>query len=315
MPAVEGHHRGTGSHTVHKLLLDPSSLFNLSTGAAVNGPLKFVDRDVHCTTLLYELDADVIPNWFAVAVPDGVTDFTRPTIYFHPNPDPPGYKEGPQGSIYFGKKDPDAPGLSDDDRNKRRKWWQLFEYVERLGLQLAGAVQFGATSNQIVILPFMTLSTLDTGGILPKHWLPIVTDILGDVRQRVADIGGTLTVSNVVLAGYSYGHTVATRFRENAQLQAPGVLKGLTKQVLGFDGSPSMSNLASVPGQMKAIKYDQSGAANTSPADVHLALARWSQYPNPVPDEQPPLPAGTDVHHLVRDFMFLDAAMKRDLAP
>lgn len=300
---------------MHKLLLDPASLFTLSTGAAVNGPLAFVDRDVHCTTLLYELDANVIPNWFAVAVPDGITDFTRPTLYFHPNPDPPGYKEGPQGSIYFGKSDPDAPGLSEDDQNKRRKWWSLFEYIERLGLQLAGAVQFGANPNQIVILPFMTASTLDSSGILAKHWLPIVTDILGDVRQRIAGVGGPLTVTNVVVAGYSFGHTVATRFRENAQAQAPGVLKGLTKQVLGFDGSPSMATLVSVPGQMKAIKYDGGGGANTSPANVHLAAGRWAQYPNPVPVETPSLPAGSDVHHLVRDFMFLDAAMKRDLAP
>jgi hypothetical protein len=299
----------------HKLLLDPTSLFDLGTGTAVNGPLHFVDRAVAYTTMLYELDADVIPNWFGVAVPDGITDFTRPTIYFHPNPDPPGYKEGPQSSIYFGKKNPDEPGLSEDDRNKRRKWWQLFEYVERLGAQLAGAVQFGASPNQVVVFPFMTASTLETCGILPKHWKPIVTDILGDVRQRVTGVGGTLAISNMAIAGYSYGHTVATNFRLKAQAAAPGVLSAIAKQVIGFDGSPSMSNLSSIPGQMRAIKYDQNSAANTSPFDVHVALARWSEYTSPVPEEWPGLPAPTDVHHLVRDFLYLDAAMKRELAP
>jgi hypothetical protein len=315
LPAVPGHHKGTGTHTLHKLLARPDSLVNPGTGAAVNGALQFVTRDVHITTLLYQIDQDVIPNWFGVAVADGVTDFTQPTIYFHPNPVPAGYSEGAAHEFYYGKGNPDAPGLSAADSDKRRKWWQLFEYVDRLAAQLAGAVQFGATPDQILILPFMTGSTLNTCGILPKNWLPIVTDILGDVRQRIAGIGGPLTVTNVVVAGFSYGHSVGKAFRTLAEQEAPGVLRGLMKQVWAFDGSPTQTDLVSVPGRFKAIKYDQTGTSNTSVTDVHVALARWNQYPSPVPDEEPSLPAGTDGHHLIRDFMYLDAAMKRDIAP
>ena len=298
-----------------KLLVNPGSLVDPGTGAPLNGPLEFVERDVHFTTMLYELDANVIPNWFGVAVADGVTDFTRPTIYFHPNPAPPGYLEGPQKSYYFGKGKPDEPGISEEDSEKRRKWWRLFDYVERLGAQLAGAVQFGATPNQILIFPFMTDSVMGSSGILAKHWLPIVTDILGDVRQSIAHIGGPLTITNVVVAGYSYGHTIAMNFRNNANSQAPGVLSGLMKQLWSFDGSPSMSNLSSIPGQLKAIKYHGAAGPNNSLTDVFLPSGRWTQYPAAVPEETPALPAGSDVHHLIRDFMYLDAAMKRNIAP
>jgi len=261
--------------------------------------------------MLYQLDADVIPNWFGVAVADGITDFTRPTLYFHPNPGPAGYSD----SYYFDKENPDDPGLTAPAAAGGRKWWELFEYVDRLGAQLAGAVQFGATPNQILILPFLTGSTLGTCGILPKNWLPIVTDILGDVRQQIAGIGGALTISSVAIAGFSYGYTVAKNFRLLAEQATPGLLSGLMNQVWAFDGGADQVSLHTQSGKYVAIKYDQSATANTSITNVHLPPVRWNLYPSPVPDEEPGLPAGTDLHHLIRDFMYLDAAMKRDLLP
>lgn len=296
-----------------KLLVDPASLFDTATMTPVNGPLTFVSRAVHVTTFLYEIEDEVAPNWFGVAVADGISDFTRPTIFFHPNPDPAGYKDGPQSKIYYGKRDPDAPGLTDDERDKRRHWHKLFEYVDRLGQQLAGAVSFGASPNQIVIVPFLPASIISTCGILPAHWKPIVTDICGDIRQKLTGVGGTLALTNVAVAGYSFGYTWSKTFRDRAQIAAPGVLSGLMKQVWAFDGDQSA--LVSVAGQFRAIKYDQSGAANTSLTNVHTGIGRWGSLPDPMPDEEPGLLARNDVHHLIRDFLFLDAAMKRDIAP
>ena len=39
------------------------------------------------------MNANVVPNWFGVAVPDGLTDFTRPNIFFHPTPGQAGYND------------------------------------------------------------------------------------------------------------------------------------------------------------------------------------------------------------------------------
>ena len=256
--------------------------------------------------MLYTLDQNVVPNWFGVAIADGCTDFTRPTIYFHPNPQPAGYEHGGGNSIYFGKSDPDALGLTPLQSEQRRKWHQLFEYVDRLAAQLAGAVALGANPNQILILPFMPASAIGDAGKLPQHWHPIVTDILGDVRQAMTGVGGALTVTDVVVAGYSFGYQWSKTFRNLAN---QALIGPLLKQVWDFDGFPKPTGLVTVPGTLKAIKYSE------SPATESLALPkpRWDDYPDPPPDEEPGLPGHGDVHHFIRDFMFLDAALKRDL--
>jgi hypothetical protein len=265
--------------------------------------------------MLYELDALVKPNWFGVAVPEGITDFSRPTIYFHPNPPPAKYVEGPNSQTYFGKSDPDAPNLSDLERERRRTWWHIFEYVDRLGAQLAGAVQFGATPNQVLILPFMPGSANGTAGIMPTDWLPIVTDILGDVRQRIAGIGGAVTVSDVAVAGFSFGHTIGLTFRNRARQQVPDLLTARLKQVWAFDGEPNMADLAALPALVLPIRYDAANVTNTQLKTVHVPLSRWVNYPAALPEEEPGLFPQNDTHHNIRDFMFLDAAMKRDLTP
>jgi hypothetical protein len=288
--------------------------------SSVTGPsnLQFLSRNVHVTTMLYALNADVVPNWFGVAVADGITDFTRPTLYFHPNPQPAGYEHGtsPLNGIYFGKSKPAASRSPQES-----KWLELFGYVDRLGHQLAGAVQFDATPNQVVIVPFLPASAIGDAGILPTDWLPIVTDILGDLRETITGNGGTLTVSNVVVAGFSFGYGWSTTFRSRANA---AVLGPLLKQVWYFDGFPkatSPSNeLVTVPGRFKAIKYSEGSEAQS----IALPRSRWDDYPNSPPStgsanlppvEEPELPEHGDIHHLIRDFMFLHAATRRDEEP
>ena len=294
---IEFSHKGTGEHTIiNKLVVDPASVPG-------TGRLIFFGGNVHVRTMLFELDANVMPNWFGVAVPDGITDFTRPTIYFHPIPKPPRYNE----ATYFSK----ATETADVDAG----WRGLFEYVERLGNQLAGAVKhFGASPNQVVILPFMPASKMDTAGILPANWLEIVTDILIQVRAAMTGVMAPLTVSELVLAGYSYGFKCMMEFRTRAN---QAVLNPLLKQIWDFDGFPKTTSIPVVStAAVKVIKY----AEVPQPGAIVLGPPRWSDFPKPapavptLPDEEPELPAPSDtlyVHHLIRDFMFLDAAVKR----
>lgn len=139
--------------------------------------------DVAFTALLYELSDisgnAVVPNWFGVAVPDGITDFRNVIFYFHP------YPIQLPGADYlqstYQSKSGGSPGTGTN-------WKELFAYVHTLGNQLAGAANYaklnpgvspGEPWNQIVIFPFMR--DYDDPGILPQYWYFIVQDILDDL--------------------------------------------------------------------------------------------------------------------------------------
>ena len=149
--------QGPGPHTTsgQLLVLSTSVVSNpLNTGPA----LTFVQNDVTITLLLYELQdqngqvVNAVPNWFGVAVPDRVTDFSKPILYFHPTPSQNKYIDtAPNGATdgnYFAKS---ATGPW---TGTGRDWRELFAYVDRLGNQLAGAILQSANRNQVVIMPF-----------------------------------------------------------------------------------------------------------------------------------------------------------------
>jgi hypothetical protein len=139
--------------------------------------LDFESKDVGFTALLYELQernapgvaANVAPNWFGVAIPDGIADFRNVILYFHPNPTQDGAGYNP--SQYQAKSGP--PGTN---------WKELYAYVDRLGNQLAGAATSAELSNQIVVFPFM--KQYRDVGILPQFWYHIVRDILDDIQTN-----------------------------------------------------------------------------------------------------------------------------------
>ena len=87
------------------------------------------------------------------------------------------------------------------------------------------------------------------------------------------------------------------------------MLSPLLKQIWDFDGFPKTASapLVSVPGKFRAIKYSQLPELQS----LALPVQRWADYPTTPPDEEPPLKVKTDVHHLIIDFMFLDAAIRR----
>jgi hypothetical protein len=174
--------RGRGRQQAsNKNLLD-------ATTVSGSGAFAYLRDDVSFATLLYELvdlqnnavDGNQFsPNWFGVAVPDGITDFTNVVIYFHPTPGQAGYFD----ADYASKTNGGSPTHSD--------WKDLLGYVDRLASQLAGAVKdTQATPNQIVIVPIMRNSNRDggtaaTAGILPRQWYYIVNDILKDLPTRL----------------------------------------------------------------------------------------------------------------------------------
>ncbi len=237
--------------------------------------------------MLFQLDAQVVPNWFGVAIPNGILDFTKPNIFFHPIPAQAGYN------------DADYP-------TKTGNWPKLFYYMERLGFQVDAAIElFGAPRNQIVIMPFLTSAATATG-ILPAKWFGIITDILSDVRFTIAGIGGDpAQISEIVVSSYSVGLVYSDSFRQTATGLQP-----MLKQVWDFDGYPkSLSNALASTAAYHVTKYDQ----GSQPSSYHVPLARWASYPNPPPNPGDPNPPANsdDVHHLIRDFMFLHAATNR----
>jgi hypothetical protein len=199
-------------------------------------------------------------------------------------------------------------------QQKEILWRRLFGYVDRLGHQLAGAVQAGASANQVVIVPFLTTGAMSSGGILPANWLALLTDIMSDLRATLTGRGGVIdnTQLEVVLAGFSAGFATMNGFRLSGATQG---LAAHLKEIWDFDGFPkNLSDGLASFGSVVVTKYDQLSENHS----LHLPTDRWSELPDPLPEEEPRLPDRTDpgesgflIHHFIRDFMFLPAALPK----
>jgi hypothetical protein len=308
--------QGTGPHTTLKLLVQPGTV-------DAGGGLNFEQDTVTTTTYLYELldqsngqVAKVAPNWFGVAIPGGVTDFSKPIVFFHPTPNQGGYAEGD----YAGKFVNDEPPITNPNGTitpVHRNWAELFEYVDRLGNQLAGAIQKFSANNpqQVVIMPFMTTTIASDSklGIFTDNWLAIVTDILRDISGDC-----NLEVTDVVVASFSNGTLYTNKLLENTT-QSPEKIT----QVWDFaDAAVSVPDnaldLAAVGNRTLVTYSDPNPPTQDStdhPNTILLPSNRWTSGANPYtlppPSEVPTLPTSIDTHHLIRDFMFLHAAKNR----
>jgi hypothetical protein len=236
--------------------------------------MSFTGYSGEVTTMLFAISDNVVPNWFGVAVPHGLSDFTRPHIFFHPTPGQAGY-------------------VDSDYPTKSGKWPELFYYMERLGYQMDGAHR-----NQVLIMPFMTEGA-ENAGILPANWQDIVQQILTLTRAAInpADTSA-LSVAQLVVSSFSAGMIYSDSFRRTGA----GVADVLA-EVWDFDGVASSFSAMSIAlhstATVEAIKYDQGSATDTNA--YHVPASRWQQLPNPPKTFD-------DVHALIRDFMFLDAA-------
>jgi hypothetical protein len=268
---IPGVHNGTGNQH------DPGFATVVPASVPGSGNLQFVGADVALTTMLFELNSDVVvPNWFGVAVPSGIQDFTRPNIFFHPTPGQAGYNDA-------------------DDPNKSGLWPDLFYYMERLGKQVAGADR-----GQIVIMPFLTNAATDTG-ILPGIWHDTVTDILTQARASLgADDGSSLAISQLVVSSFSDGIIYSHSFRTRAADMAP-----LLAEIWDLDGG--LSSYRSYSTMLETdphpvIQYDS--ATPSYPRSNHVPWPRWADF-----YDTANIPKNAfQVHPLIRDFMFLHGA-------
>jgi hypothetical protein len=262
------------------LVVDPTTV-------AGSGNLGFQTANVRVTTMLFQLGANVVPNWFGVAVPRGIQDFTTPNIFFHPIPGQAGYKDS-------------------DYQSKTGKWPELFYYMERIGYQLDAAIRnFSAPANQIAVMPFLTSAATDTS-IFAPNWFGIVTDILTDVRAAIG-VPGTapVQISEVVVSSFSVGLIYSNSFRQSGLGLQP-----LLREVWDYDGFPKgLDTGFTGTADFRLRKYDQ----GNEPASIHLPLSRWAGYPNPPPNlGDRPFPKNSlDVHQLIADYMFLHSATLR----
>lgn len=267
LDAIPGVHNGTGTWHDSLWVVVPDSV-------PPPGQLAFVGQPLQVTTMLFAIADNVVPNWFGVAVPAGITEFGNAHIFFHPTP----------GQAQY--VDSDYPA-------KKGKWPELFYYMERLGYQLDGAAR-----DQVLIMPFLTEAAKDAG-ILPGHWQQISTDILTAVRDTVTGaVGPPVEAASVVVSSYSAGIIYSDSFRRLAAGLSP-----LLAEVWDLDGNISsyhaISQALRTSAGRRVIQYDQ--IPSNDHTSFHVPLPRWAGY------VAPPTNAA-QVHGLIRDFMFLHGA-------
>jgi hypothetical protein len=265
---IDGVHHGTGTRSLNDWVLDPASV-------AGSGPLAFVKADMQTTTMLFEIDAPVVPNWFGVAVPSGITSFTDPVLYFHPTPGQAGYVDA-------------------DYAGKTGKWPELFHYMDTLGLQVDPTHK-----NRVMIMPFLTQAAAADTGMLPGAWQDVLTQILRLVRAAMnADDGSPLSMTSLAVASYSVGIAYSDTFRRRAAGLSP-----LLREVWDFDGTFSTNAALSAKLQataaLRVTKYDQ--LAGPEGASFHVPIPRWSAFPAPPTD-------GGQVHWLAITYLVTHAA-------
>jgi hypothetical protein len=264
---IEGVHQGTGTQSMNDWVLDPTSV----AGA---GPLAFVKSDMRTTTMLFQIDAPVVPNWFGVAVPSGIMSFTDPVLFFHPTPSQAGYVDA-------------------DYAAKTGKWPELFYYMDKLGLQVDPAHK-----DRVVVMPFLTEAATADTGILPAAWQSILTQILTGTRAAVgADDGSPLSLGSLAVASYSAGIVYSDAFRRRASGLSP-----LLREIWDFDGTFStnaaLSTRLESTTTTRVFRYDQgSGPAGTS---IHVPVPRWSAFPAGVT-------TGEEVHWMAISYLVTHA--------
>jgi hypothetical protein len=322
--------RGTGSQTIDsKLVVD-----QVPVQSSSSAKLGFTTiQNLTYQALLYELQdvqgspVSLSPNWFGVAIPDP-TNFDLSSdvyviLYFHPTPQQSGALFN--NAEYNPDKD-GANGASGTD------WKQLFAFVDRLGGQMTAAIKQDKAppNNRLVIFPFLEspfsqpFTVAQPYNLPTSEWGNVIHDILQDISANV--ISGLCTrPKNVVVASLSNGSVYLDVFLDESQADTTSTsIFPKIVEVWDFDSDVITAGQRKVESHgIHERAYWQLSRDSTIPqgADfVQLPPPRWTTFPNPPPDEIPPLPPhpsntnpaniGPDpapVHHYLRDTMFLDA--------
>ena len=195
--------------------------------------------------LYFELNDNVVPKWFGVLLPSGVTSFEKVHIFFHPTPSQAGFADG----NYFN------PGA----------FAGIFHYLsDDFGAQFCAA-----GTGRAMIMPLMTTGAAASCGVFPQRWESII-------NQISALMGSGSTVNNVVVSSFSSGISYSHQFRHRAGLGAR--LAG----VIDLDGViSSFSSLSSgVTGPSGRVVQVQQTSASPS---TLAPLAVKNIFPVPKP--------------------------------
>ena len=248
--------------------------------------------------LLYELQvndgsgnaADVIPNWFGVAIPSpesfDLSSDVYVIIYFH------------ETANQFKNFTPDA---------RTGNLVQIYAYADRLAGQMAAAIQAKAPNNRLVIFPFF--KGLGSGYTLPiSEWFNVIHDILKDINTNLVD-GICTRPKKIIVASFSNGPFYLNKFLNEAKgnpnydsiVEVWDFDSDIADEFINPQGKPLRAYWQAVPDHVDAL-------GQKAPAPNELILLpspSWKNFPDPPPAETPPLKP--EVHHQLRDTMLLDA--------
>jgi hypothetical protein len=252
------------------------------TGVAGKGRIEY-----------FELDADVVPNWFGVVVPDGVTATEHIHIFFHPTTS--------------------QAGFNDQNYRSKAGWGGIFHYMtDDFSAQFCAA-----STGQILIMPVLNQGAAGTCGIFPAQWESICGQILALVAAGPdVETADPAKISSVVVSSFSAGITYSNAFRKAAHLG--GRLTG----IIDFDGIISSYSALSaglpVGGGFPVVRFFQSSDATERQLPVlasqnffPLARARWGEPWDTVLPKNPALAVKPLHGNIPQRFMFLAAQRTR----
>ncbi|MCX7671842.1 MAG: peptidoglycan-binding protein [Anaerolineae bacterium] len=155
----------------------------------------------------FQLSEPLVPRWFGVLVPEGVTSFDKVHIFFHPTPA--------------------QAGHNDANYHRLEDWAAIFHYLsEDMGAQFCAA-----GTDRVLVMPLMTQAASQDAGILPQRWESIVGRILGMLKTGdFSEAAAPVSITSVVVSSFSSGIVYSHQFRTRASLG--GRLAG----VIDFDG-------------------------------------------------------------------------------
>jgi hypothetical protein len=201
-----------------------------------------------------------VPHYIAAVVPDGLTEFTRALIFFHPLPtERAGYFE----ADYVGQTG---------------RWPYLHRYCHQQGGQLAASGR-----KMVLIFPIFNLAATETCGRFPEDWKLLLEDIMVKLRQAHAPEQvekAKPTITDVVTASFSAGVKYMHTFLNRATN-----LKPYLREVYDYDGRFSshkdLSEKLNIQ-NAKLTTYDQHAIAvgqaqdeTTAKNGIHVPEWRW----------------------------------------
>jgi Putative peptidoglycan binding domain len=179
-----------------------------------------------------------------VAIPIGLTDFSKAHIFFHPAPGQAGIQDAQYASF-------------------TGKWQRVFRYVDRLGVSASGT-----NTRMVMIVPFLKNSHFNSKdlGMLSHHTEEMLTAILTYCS------GGATSISPSVLStsSFSIGLDYMGYF-----LSQTGC-RHLVHETFDFDGQFTKSSFKgqSLGFASRSFRYDQH-APSSDPRAFHVPASRW----------------------------------------